>query len=242
MEKLFSKVNYSYMSDPLNEKLKETNKKFLEALNSLPVSTRKNITKSFKTINKINDKKKKEKERQLKKKLEHNEKLALKSISKLFDENRLLKNQLKEIKKDKKQIIQKIKEEKEKRKDIEHKRLHKNVLKELKEQKQQLKESILAHPITKRHKEFLEIKRKAYQHENENIQFKAVREESAYKGASTTYYIRKVVNNKPVDIDFEINENKTLDLYVVITKMIPVRKELYVEKLKTLKHIRVEKN
>ena len=99
MEKLFSKVNYSYMSDPLNEKLKETNKKFLEALNSLPVSTRKNITKSFKTINKINDKKKKEKERQLKKKLEHNEKLALKSISKLFDENRLLNNQIKKLKK-----------------------------------------------------------------------------------------------------------------------------------------------
>ena len=127
MEKLFSKVNYSYMSDPLNEKLKETNKKFLEALNSLPVSTRKNITKSFKTINKINDKKKKEKERQLKKKLEHNQKLTLKSISKLFDENVLLKHQLREIKKDEKQIIQK--EEKETRKDIEHKRLHKNVLK-----------------------------------------------------------------------------------------------------------------
>ena len=27
MEKLFSKVNYSYISEPLNDKLKETNKK-----------------------------------------------------------------------------------------------------------------------------------------------------------------------------------------------------------------------
>ena len=81
MTKLFSQVNYRYMLGLLNEELKETNKKFLETLNSLPVSTRKNITKSFKTLNKIHNKRKNEKEKQLKKKLEHNQKLALTSIS-----------------------------------------------------------------------------------------------------------------------------------------------------------------
>ena len=61
MTNLFSQINYKPVLDLLNKKLKETNKKVLETLNSLPVSTRKNITKSFKTLNKIHNKRKKKK-------------------------------------------------------------------------------------------------------------------------------------------------------------------------------------
>ena len=103
-----------------------------------------------------------------------------------------------------------------------------------------MKEQISAHPFTKKYKEYLEIKRQVNLNEHDNVQFKAIREETAYNGASTTYFIRKYINNKAESIDFEINENKKLDLYVALNKMIPTRKELYINKLKQLKCIRVE--
>ena len=112
-------------------------------------------------------------------------------------------------------------------------------MKELKGIKEQIKEQIYEHPITKKHKEYLNIRRQAQKHEHEDIVFKAILNETAFSGTSTSYYIRKYVNNKPTDINFDAEENK-VDIYVVLDKMIQIRKDLYVEKLKQLKNIRVE--
>ena len=129
----------------IDRTLKETNNQFLNLIQSLSRTKQSKIKKNFQKVKEAIENK------------------SLKSINKLFDENIQLKNKLKEeklkvkeekkrlidLKKEKNELLLKINEENEKRKNAIYKYLNKSKLKELKGIKEQLKEQIYKHPITK---------------------------------------------------------------------------------------------
>ena len=125
-------LSNSIMNMDLNEEIRETNDEFVNILRQLP-----------------NRRLKKQLKKQLTKERKIGEKKALQSVKNIFDENKQLKAELREIKKSKKETLNKIKELKKKQtkyqRDVE--------VRQLKQEKKELLNKIKEHAGTKLIKE-----------------------------------------------------------------------------------------
>ena len=161
---------------------------------------------------------------------------AMKAIKNIFDENQQLKIKLNDMRKEKKEIINKLKNEKSKiiHNDLDNKR--KQLQQTIKEENKKQKFNKLTKNQT---------------HQYENIEYEYKKDKTAFNDLSTTWFIRqKIINARKKkryhDIVFYDDEDKKekfnakkSDFSVILNEMIPKRQEIIEKELDRLKGITI---
>jgi len=190
------------------------------------------------------------------KKQEKLEEQRLKTIHNLFDENEQLKQELRQIRNEKRQTTQKLRNAKTKQA-LDFKRERMTLISKLKEKQKKLQETIKVHPRVVSLRETREKKKIAkltsqQTYNYENLQYESIKVKSAFNDKSTEWIIRKKLsgNDRNHDIIFYSNQYEpedddedqkliNADVAVILIGMKETRKNLIEQELKRLKGITI---
>ena len=182
-----------------------------------------------------------------------NEERNIKEIKKMFDENEILKSQLREIRKQKREIKERLEREKNKQlRDYKNKRI--DLIEKLKNKQKQLSQSISVHPRVKSLKEAREKKKLdkilEYQtHKFDEVEYECVKTKSAFGGYSTSWIIRNKANKKHeiilyddeyMNLDYKTEKQTiTSDVVVILNDTLKHREQLIEEQLNNHKGLTI---
>ena len=172
---------------------------------------------------------------------------ALLSVKKLFDENEHLKEQVRQLRKEKREIIHNLQNEKVKQ-DLKFKKKRTLLINELKAKKKQLENQLKEHPRLTSLREVREKKKfhkltEKQSHQYKNIEYEYIKLKSAFRGYSTSWLIRKKLtkttkNKSYHDILFYDDTEKEIlkaDSTVILYDTINTRKRLIEEQYDIIK-------